>query len=119
MVRRSWLRQVSSHLKPEQCLIVCYLKSTNLENIAQLSNTTVIGISESKLDDSVLSSEIHIDNCNTLHCDQNRHVGGVVFHISNDLSFDVKPFFLPEIEKVRNITTKYETNSCRNYLSTT
>ena len=51
-------------------------KIDELRNIAKLSNAAVIGIGESKLDDSVLSSEIHIDNYNTLHCDQNRHGEG-------------------------------------------
>ena len=37
-------------------------KIDELRNIAKLSNAAVIGIGESKLDDSVLSSEIHIDN---------------------------------------------------------
>ena len=75
-------------------------KIGEVRNIAKLSNAAVIGISESKLDDSVLSSEIHIDNYNTLRCDRNRHGGGVVCYIKNDLSFDVKPFFPPEIENV-------------------
>ena len=59
-----------------------------------------MGISESKLDDSVLSSEIHIDNYNILHCDQNRHGGGVVCYIRNELSYYIKSFFLPEIENI-------------------
>ena len=71
-------------------------KIDELRNIAKLSNAEVIGISESKLDYSILSSEIH----NTLCHDQNRHGGGVVCYIRNYLSFDVKPFFLPEIENV-------------------
>ena len=50
-------------------------KIDELRNIAKLSNAAVIGISESKLDDSVLSSEIHIDNYNALRCDRNRHGG--------------------------------------------
>ena len=75
-------------------------KIDELRNIAKLSNAAVIGISESKLDDSILSSEIHIDNYNTLHCDWNRHGGGVVCYIRNDLSFDIKSFFPPEIEKI-------------------
>ena len=69
-------------------------------NIAKLSNAAVIGISECKLDDFVLSFEIHIGNYNTLCCDWNRHGGEVVFCIRNDLRFDVKSFFLPEIENV-------------------
>ena len=75
-------------------------KIRELRNIAKLSNAAVIGISESKLDDSVLSSEIHIDNDNTLRCDRNRHGGGLVCYIRNDLSFDVKPFFPLKIENV-------------------
>ena len=75
-------------------------KIDELRNIAKLSNAAVIGIGESKLDDSVLSSEIHIDNYNTLRCDRNRHGGGVVCYIRNDLSYDVKSFFPPEIENI-------------------
>ena len=75
-------------------------KIDELRNIAKLSNAAVIGISESKLDDFVLSSEIQIDNYNTLHCDRNRHGGGVVCYIRNDLSYDVKSFFPPEIENI-------------------
>ena len=66
-------------------------------NIAKLSNAAVIGISESKLEDSVLSSEMHIDNYNTLRSDRNRHGEGVVCYRRNDLSFEVKYFFPPEI----------------------
>ena len=68
-------------------------KIDELRNIAKLSNAAVIGIGESKLNDSVLSSEIHIDNYNTLRCDWNRHGGGVVCYIRNNLSYDVKFFF--------------------------
>ena len=75
-------------------------KIDELRNIAKLSNAAVIGISESKLDDSILSYEIHIDKYNTLHCDWNRHGGGVVCYIRNNLSLDIRPFFLPEIENI-------------------
>ena len=71
-------------------------KIYKLRNITKLSNAAVIGISESKLDDFILSSELHIDNYNTLRCDRNWHWGGVVCNIRNDLSYDVKFFF--EIE---------------------
>ena len=75
-------------------------KIVKLRNIAKLSNAAVIGIGESKLDDSVLSSEIHINNYNTLCCDWNRHRGGVVCYIRNDLSYDVKSFFPLKIENI-------------------
>ena len=62
-------------------------------NIAKLSNAAVIGIDKSRLDDSVLSSEIQIDNYNTFRYDRNRHGGGVVCYIRNNLNYDVKSFF--------------------------
>ena len=60
----------------------------------------MIGVSVSKLNDSVLSSEIHIDNYNTFCCGWNRHGGGVIWYIRNGLSYDVKSFFPPEIENI-------------------
>ena len=75
-------------------------KINKLRNIAKLSNVAVIGISESKLDNFVLSSEIHIDNYKKLWCDWNRHGGEVVCYIRNDLSYHVKSFFPPEIENI-------------------
>ena len=51
-------------------------KIDELRNIAKLSNAEVIGIGESKLDDSVPSSAIHIDNYNALRCDRNKHGEG-------------------------------------------
>ena len=75
-------------------------KIAELRNIGKLSNAAVIAISESKLDDSVLSSEVHLDNYNTLSCDRNRHVGGLVCYIRNNLSCDVKSFFPSEIDNI-------------------
>ena len=74
--------------------------SFQARNIVKLSYAAMIGISESKLDDSALSSEIHIDNYNILRCDQNRHGGGVVCYIRNDLSYDVRSIFPPESENI-------------------
>ena len=71
-----------------------------LRNIAKLSNAAVIGISESILNDSVLSSEVHIDNYNTLQRDRNRHRREIVWYIRNGLSSEVKYFFPPETENI-------------------
>ena len=75
-------------------------KFDELRNIPKLSNAAVIGISKSKLDDSVLSSEMQIGNDKTLCCDRNRHGGGVVCYIRKNLHYDVKSFFPPEIENI-------------------
>ena len=71
--------------------------SFQARDIVKLSYAAVIGIVESKLDDSALS---HIDNHNTLRCDRNKHGGGVVCYIRDDLSYDIKSIFPPKIENI-------------------
>ena len=74
-------------------------KIDELKNIAELSNAlTQIDIRESQLEDSIVSSEIHIDNYNTLCCE------GVVCYIRNDLSYDVKSF--PRL-KLKTFSSNY------------
>ena len=68
--------------------------------IAKLSESAVIGISVSKLDDSVVSSEIETENYNQIRSDRNRHGGGVACFIRNDLSYSTKSFLLSEIENI-------------------
>ena len=75
-------------------------KMDELQYIAKLSEAAVIGISESKLDDSVLSSEIQIENYDLIRSDRNRHGGGVACFIRNDLSYNAKSFLLSEIESL-------------------
>ena len=59
--------------------IVFYRKIDELQYIVKLSEAAVIGISESKLDDSVLSSEIQIENYDLIRSDRNRHCDGVTW----------------------------------------
>ena len=54
--------------------------------IAKLSENGVISISESKLDDSVRSSEIQIENYDLIRSDRKRYGGGVACFIRNDLT---------------------------------
>ena len=48
------------------------LKIDELRHIVKLTNVAVIRISESKLDDSLLTSEIQIDEYDLLRCDRNK-----------------------------------------------
>ena len=75
-------------------------KIDELRHIARLTNAAVIGISESKLDDSVPTSEIQIDEYDLLCYDRNRHGGGVACYIRNDLSYNVKSYFSKDIENI-------------------
>ena len=72
----------------------------NLRHIARLTNAAVIRITESKLYDSVSTSEIQINEYDLLLCDRNRHGGGVACYIRNDLSYNVKSYFPKDIKNV-------------------
>ena len=76
------------------------LKIVELRHIARLTNATVIGISESKLDDSMLTSEIQTDEYDLLGCDRNRHGGGVACYIRKDLSYNNKSYFPKDIGNI-------------------
>ena len=71
-----------------------------LRYIAKLSNAAMIEITESKLDDCILDSEIQTDNYQILRCDKNRKGGGVACYVSNKLSYIKKDFFPEEIENI-------------------
>ena len=71
-----------------------------LPRSAPATNATIIGISESKLGDSVLAPEIQIDDYKILWCDRNRHGGGVACYIRNDLSCNIVSVFPSEIKSV-------------------
>ena len=73
-------------------------KTDELRYIAKLSEAAVIDISESKLDDSVLSSEIQIENYDLIRSDRNRHGGGVACFIRSDFSYNTKSFVPSEIK---------------------
>ena len=64
------------------------------------SNAANIGVSESKLDESVLQSEIQINNYDLLSRDRNRNDGGVACYIRSDISYIQKQHFPEEIENI-------------------
>ena len=75
-------------------------KIDELRSIAQKSNAAVIGITESKLDESVLNSEIHIDNYSLIRCDRNRHGGGVACYVRDDINYNQKTIFNNGVESI-------------------
>ena len=85
-----------------------------------LSEAAVIGISKSKLDDSVLSFQIQIENYEPIRSDRNRHGGGVACFIRNDLSCNMKSFLPSERKHIhRNFFTSFKASCCGYYLSST
>ena len=76
-------------------------KIDELRLTAQKTNAAVIGISESKLDKSVLDGEVNINNgYEIIRCDRNCHEGGVACDIGKGLAFNPSEDFSPDIERV-------------------
>ena len=75
-------------------------KINELREIAKKTNATVIGVTESKLDDSINNSELHIVGYSILRCDRNRKGGGVACYIRNDICFNREYHFSDEIEYI-------------------
>ena len=84
-----------------------------------LHKVPIIGISESKLDDSMLSSESEIANFDLIRYDRNRHGGGVAGFTRNGFSDNTKSFLPSEIEKIFTETffTTIKDSYCGYYLS--
>ena len=69
------------------------LKIEELPIIARSTNAAIIGIGESKLDESISEPEIQIDDYKILRCDRSRHAGGAACYIRNDLSYNTVSVF--------------------------
>ena len=75
-------------------------KIDEVRHIDKSSNLSVIGLSETKLDDSVFDAEINIEGYTLIRSDRNRHGGGVACYVKQHLTFDVKYYFSNEIENI-------------------
>ena len=75
-------------------------KIDEIRFIAEKSAASIIGISETKLDISINDLELQIDGYNLLRADRNRHGGGVACYIKNNISFEIKKYFPPDIENL-------------------
>ena len=75
-------------------------KIDELRVVAKKSKAAVIGVTESKLDATVLDGEVNIDGYEVIQSDRNRHGGGVACYVRNDISFNVRSDFSDEIENI-------------------
>ena len=67
--------------------------------IAKLPNATVIGLSETKVDNTVLSSKLEIEGYDLVRSDQSRREGGVACFV-NSFSYNRKPNFCVNTDSV-------------------
>ena len=75
-------------------------KIDKLREIVKISNPTVIGITETKLDSSISHSEISIDGYCVIRRDRNRKAGGVICYVTNKICYSTKNCISNEIENI-------------------
>ena len=75
-------------------------KIDQLRIIALKTNAAVIGLTESKLDETVTYEEISVHGYKLLRSDRNRHGGGVACYVRMDLFFNKRDNFSTETENL-------------------
>ena len=77
-------------------------KIDEIRYIAKLTNATVIGLSETKLDNTVLSSELETEGYgyNLVRSDRSRRGRGVACFVKNSVSYNRKPNFCINTESI-------------------
>ena len=75
-------------------------KIEELRQITKDTNSAVIGLSETKLDNTIFDSEISIPNYSLIRKDRNRKGGGVPCYIRSDICFNSQNYLYDEIENI-------------------
>ena len=75
-------------------------KIDELRYIARSSNAAVIGITETKLDNTVYDSEVTVDSYNIVRNDRNRNGGRVASYIRNNICFNRETSISDNIENI-------------------
>ena len=65
-------------------------KIDEVRHIANKTNASIIGISETKLDETILSSELEVDGYDLLRPDQSRRGGGAASYIKRSIVYSYK-----------------------------
>ena len=77
-----------------------YPKIDELREILKKTNAAIIGITESKLDSSILNSELLISNYVLIRHDRNRHGGGVACYVRKYINYNILDIFPSEVENI-------------------
>ena len=76
------------------------LKIDKIRFIAKLTNATVIGLSETKLGNTVLSSELEIEGYDVVRSDRSQRGGVVACFVKNSISYNRKHNFCINTESI-------------------
>ena len=75
-------------------------KIDELRLIAKKTNASIIGLTETKLDETIGNIEVEIDGYTMERFDRNRKGGGVACYVRNDIIFNVREHFSDEVENI-------------------
>ena len=75
-------------------------KIDEIRLLAIQTNAAILGISETKLDNSIFDSEISIDNYHLIRYDRDRRGGGVAYYVKNNICYTVKNGISNGIENI-------------------
>ena len=75
-------------------------KIDEIRYIDKLTNAIIIGLSETKLDNTVLSSELEIEGYDLVRSDRSRRGGGVACFVKNSISYNRKLNFCINTESI-------------------
>ena len=67
---------------------------------AKITNASIIGISETKLEETILSSELEVDAYGLVNLDRRRRGGGVACYINSSIAYSYKDTICRDIESI-------------------
>ena len=80
-------------------------KIDELRHLIKTTDASVVGISKTKLDNSISSSEIEIEGYDLLRLDRSQRRGGVACYVKKSLAYNYKYNFCKNTESI--LTLKY------------
>ena len=75
-------------------------KIDEVRYIANITKAYIIGISETKLDETILSSELEVDGYDLVRLDQSRRSGGVACYIKSWVAYSYEDSFCSNTESI-------------------
>ena len=75
-------------------------KIDEVRYVASITNTSIIGISETKLDETIFSNELEVYSYGLVRFDRFRRGGGVACYIKSSIAYNYNGSFCSNIESI-------------------
>ena len=75
-------------------------KIDEVRYVANITNASIIGISETKLDETIFSSELEVYSYGLVRLDRSRRDGGVACYIKSSIAYNYNGSFCSNIESI-------------------